>query len=600
MTNSKAPWLTRGGAIALMAAAGIALAACSGGGGLNEDEAAGLQQELEDAKADAAAALADQQLEEAARIAAEAAQALAEAEKLKAETEKVAAETARDAAVALAEAAEKSAAAAAASAQDAAAALVEALAAQVEAEAKQAEAEAARDDAEAAADEADRLRLAAERAEADEAQRRRDAEAARDEAEQDTEDAEQAANAAEAAIVHIGLDTGLSDTMIAHTLSAMPQYRAAANLTTPDIEGTGAGSSGRWFRTSGSSQSMETTQHVLLYSDVEAPDSVPFKDSTYNMDDAVVDAEGMVLEAGYELTTGLRMDVASGSFDRTSSPAKSFDIRDRGFDDQADKDAEILSACPVVNEPCPARSIPVRNTDRHPHRYSAEAGGNLGGARGTFRCGSTDSTAATSCTVQNTGGGFVFRGPWFFVPSSGTVGVSVEDAQYMWFGWWSTETATTFTFDTNNGGTAELTALTGVTGTATYNGIAVGQYAISGTLVANQGHGEFTANARLTADFGEDTNTVIGSITNISGQPDWEISLTGGVISGAAVTGSSTSWTIGGDTQDLSTENPWEANFYSNLPVGDRAGVQPYGIAGTFEASHGSAARMAGAFGAHR
>ena len=70
------------------------------------------------------------------------------------------------------------------------------------------------------------------------------------------------------------------------------------------------------------------------------------------------------------------------------------------------------------------------------------------------------------------------------------------------------------------------------------------------------------------------------------------------------VTGSSTSWTIGGDTQDLSTgdgDPPWRASFYSNLPEeDDRASVQPYGIAGTFEASHGSAARMAGAFGAHR
>ena len=39
----------------------------------------------------------------------------------------------------------------------------------------------------------------------------------------------------------------------------------------------------------------------LLYSDVEAPDSVPFKDSMYNENDAVVDAQGMVLPAGYDL-----------------------------------------------------------------------------------------------------------------------------------------------------------------------------------------------------------------------------------------------------------------------------------------------------------
>ena len=64
MTNSKAPWLTRGGAIALMAAAAIALAACSGGGGLNEDEAAGILQELKEARAQAATDVA-------ARVAAE-------------------------------------------------------------------------------------------------------------------------------------------------------------------------------------------------------------------------------------------------------------------------------------------------------------------------------------------------------------------------------------------------------------------------------------------------------------------------------------------------------------------------------------------------
>ena len=48
MTNSKAPWLARGSAIALMMAAGIALAACGGGGGLNEDESATLEERLED------------------------------------------------------------------------------------------------------------------------------------------------------------------------------------------------------------------------------------------------------------------------------------------------------------------------------------------------------------------------------------------------------------------------------------------------------------------------------------------------------------------------------------------------------------------------
>ena len=79
MTDSKTPWLARGGAIALMMAAGIALAACSGGGdGLNEDEEATLQERLVTAEAEAAAALVAQQA--------------AEAEKAKAEVDKEAAE----------------------------------------------------------------------------------------------------------------------------------------------------------------------------------------------------------------------------------------------------------------------------------------------------------------------------------------------------------------------------------------------------------------------------------------------------------------------------------------------------------------------------
>ena len=87
MTDSKTPWLARGGAIALMMAAGIALAACSGGGGgLNEDEEATLQERVVTAEAEAAAA--------------EAAKKKAEDDKKKAEDDKEAAERLLQAAVA--------------------------------------------------------------------------------------------------------------------------------------------------------------------------------------------------------------------------------------------------------------------------------------------------------------------------------------------------------------------------------------------------------------------------------------------------------------------------------------------------------------------
>ena len=137
--------------------------------------------------------------------------------------------------------------------------------------------------------------------------------------------------------------------------------------------------------------------------------------------------------------------------------------------------------------------------------------------------------------------------------------------------------------------------MTGVTGSATYNGTAVGRYAISGTLVANQGHGEFSANAQLIANF--DARSVVGTLSRFTGQPNWEVTLRGGTISNAAVTGDGVTWSIGGDAKDGGV---WEADFYSNLPTDESNGVQPYGIAGTFSAAHGDAARMIGAFGAHR
>ena len=159
--------------------------------------------------------------------------------------------------------------------------------------------------------------------------------------------------------------------------------------------------------------------------------------------------------------------------------------------------------CPQ-DEPCPDRSIPVRNTDRHPYRYSAEARGNLGGAGGTFRCGSTDSTAATSCTVQNTGGGFVFdravvlrsvkrhsqrqgpRCPVYVVRM-----VEHRDSYHLRLRHQS------WRYGCVEPALQESLARRPTTASR------LDSNAISGTLVANQGHGEFTANARLTADFGE-------------------------------------------------------------------------------------------------
>ena len=205
MTDSKAPWLARGSAIALMMAAGIALAACGGGGGLNEDEGAGLKQELKDAQAQAATDAAARTVAEAEAAAAETAKATAEAEKATAEAEKAAADAAREAAEADAAAAETAKATAEAE--------------KATAEAEKVAADTAREAAEAAREAADAEAAAAETAKAA-------ADAARELA-----DAAREAAVAEAALAQAATETAKAEAAAARTAQqAAEKARAAAEV----------------------------------------------------------------------------------------------------------------------------------------------------------------------------------------------------------------------------------------------------------------------------------------------------------------------------------------------------------------------------------
>ena len=491
---------------------------------------------------------------------------------------------------------------------------------QAQEEALQAEldaAEEARRRAEAAQAEAERQQREAEARRQQAETDRQAAEAERQRLEEEAEERRKADAAAATRRAIVGLNAGSTLTLGVGTI----RYGAPGPLTTPTGPfTTTTGRSGQWSTTTHSASTGQMRDFVELYSDVEAPTSVPFKDSVYNPGDAVVNAEGMVLSAGFDLGTANRPDVASGSFDRTSAPPKSFDMMDRGFDDQAAKDTAITNCAADTACEARVRGIPVRNTDRHPYRWTAEAGGTLGGASGTFRCGEAASTADTSCTVQNTGGGFVFAGPWRFVPSSGTVGVRVNDSEYMWFGWWARQTVEheegtpadvhptdDWAFGVGHGGNA-VTTFAGATGPATYQGPAAGRYAVFEPATGESSHGSFTASATLNANFGNatDEGTISGTITGFSNDPDWSLALKEGTIGSGvvAVETDGVTWTINGVPDD---SGQWEADFYSNLPT-DTAGlaqVQPHGVAGTFAAQYdgsgvGPTAAMIGAFGAHR
>ena len=474
------------------------------------------------------------------------------------------------------------------------------------------------------ADEANRLRQAAEA-------NARQADADRQRLEGEAEARRRADAAADTRRVIVGLNAGNdSDLTLVVDLPNL-KHGAPAPVTAPTGPFTTTTSrSGQWSKTAHTASTGDMRDMVEVYSDVEAPTSVPFKDSIYNPNDSVVDAEGdVVAPGGFVLGMDNRDDVASGSFDRRSALPKSFDMMDRGEYTIAQQRTDAIEAAQTAFGEDPsdanraaleaARASRVRDTDRHPYRWTAEAGGRLGGASGTFRCGNDGSTATTSCTVQNTGGGFVFSDLWRFVPSSGTVGVRVEDSEHMWFGWWARQTVEhetpahptdTWAFEMGHGGTLAPSTLTAVTGTATYGGTAAGRYAVFEPATGDSSHGSFTATARLEANFGDASaaGTVSGTITGFSNDSDWIVSLKQGAINGRTV-GMETdgvTWTINGVPDD---SGQWEAGFYSNLPTDttDLERVQPHGIAGTFAAQYDGSgvgptanAAMIGAFGAHR
>ena len=552
MTNSKAPWLTRGGAIALMAAAAIALAACSGGGGLNEDEAAGLQQELKEAQAQAATDAAARMTAEAQAKAALAAQQTAEAGKLKAEaaktaaeTAKTAAETARDAAVTDAQDAQKAAQDAAKSAQDAAAALVVARAAEQKAKADQKEAEDDRDAAETALATARQQLQTARAATTVEEQRRQQAETARERAEQETEAARQQVTRGDARIVLAGLATEI-DANAAVTVE--PRYNATARIISimPDTTFVNptTGSLSGWRKTAFAKNERPNIDRLEVYSNVEAPTSLPFRDSDYNdgivaneisgvpatavvlpfeesgSPTVVIDNEGDVV-GWLKIPTGssnAREDAASSAFPRSSSRLPmTYTLIDRGEFTTVQRDANDQAITEGYRGP-------YRNEEVDPQRYEFERSGTLGGASGTYRCANDDEA---TCSVHNTGNNLVFVGSWTFRPSSASSRVRIADEAYMYFGWWSRHATATpawsfYTFHGGNNG-AEAGNISGVTGSATYRGPAAGYYAIYEPNSEGSEYGDFTATASLTADFTNDW--VQGTIDQFSGHPNWSLTL---------------------------------------------------------------------------
>jgi len=256
--------------------------------------------------------------------------------------------------------------------------------------------------------------------------------------------------------------------------------------------------------------------------------------------------------------------------------------------------------------------LAVRNEERYPERYSIDISGTLQGAPGAFRC--AGATVDGTCTVDISGpDNYVFANgtgmEWQFIPTSATSKVIIPDGEYMWFGWWKREPIETtpnaddavYQYAANYGGTNAVADVTGATGSATYEGAAVGFYGFYDIEAAEDDRsraGRFQATATLIADFdAAGQGTLSGSITDFDTEPTWEVTLKSRAIADIGTPADDTvSWTIRGLPRD---GGQWEAAFHSNFES-PAATAQPTGVVGSFTAQYGDHRKMVGAFGAER
>ncbi len=310
---------------------------------------------------------------------------------------------------------------------------------------------------------------------------------------------------------------------------------------------------------------------VVVYTDIEAPKPVPFGDV-------------------HTLTTTGNADVLT-------------------IDADADADAHVglISASAFVHT-----GRMVHDSDEADASETIRIRGTFNGAAGEYRC--SEGGTAGSCASIESAAGVRLAGTWVFDPDSGAMAMMV-DTSFAYFGWWLNKGTTegveagAFHGVTDlTGADAQLAAPSDIStlgGTATYTGVAAGKYAINPGLSSASG-GHWTADATLTADFGNETaaGTISGMIDNFMAgdtPKDWSVALgetaladagTFDSATGDPTTGDGVVWTIGG--VDGAESGAWSGGLRA---AGDNS--VPTLATGMFSASHGApiVGHIVGAFG---
>ena len=231
--------------------------------------------------------------------------------------------------------------------------------------------------------------------------------------------------------------------------------------------------------------------------------------------------------------------------------------------------------------------------------------GTFDGVPGQFTC------TADTCTVDTDAMGKLEGvANWEFrADSQNTATVKKPDAAYAYFGWWldkPEDNTMPHMVQVFAGAVGEAAVVdSAIMGTAKYAGPAAGKY-VTKTFTAgvqtDAGVGHFTANAALTAKFGDavEMGTIDGSVTGFvldtGASPTWKVILEEvTLLQGNATFSGMTEVDFGGGAT-TNDAGAWQGSFYDAAPA-TPAGGAPGTVAGTFDAVTENAS-VIGGFGA--
>ncbi len=436
------------------------------------------------------------------------------------------------------------------------------------------------------------------------------------------------------ALENPGLVSGTAATGL--DLTDFSVYRGPSAAARIKVSGFGASdtpalSNGDWAGKRLTRKTATATEHLVVYSDIEAPGRVQF----YNFDGSVATPDlydGEIQGRGSGTppipAVNTRYTSESGIYPLVlvSSTGPNASL----FNDD-NLDSHFMSPGPAAG-----------GTKRQTFSQSAYQGGEISfqgdfnGASGTYACAPANS--GTSCQVEiSTAGVYTPRNAgdvWTFEPELNATAWR-QDRAHVNFGWWlsvpdSQNNAYNFQYFHNGGGSLSdyndgpTDEARSPTGTATYNGRAAGHYVVQevgDTGVTGGMHGEFTAAATLNATFGTNNNLLSGTISGFSGDnPDlisgWSVRLhqkaLGAIDSDSPTT---TDWAFSAATNitptspdyqgvtatmgDETAHGDWTAQYYGSSTGAAEPNAQPLSVGGVFQADNDKVS-IAGAFGASR